>query len=100
MKRKEAVKKKLQVQAHSLKNNLCMRCGKKAPEASLCGGCKRVKYCSRDCQTAHWKEHKPICQAVKKAEELSEKELLAKKLAQAKRNIKMRQDTRGTRYKS
>jgi hypothetical protein len=26
-----------------------------------CGGCKEAQYCSRDCQTKHWSEHKPAC---------------------------------------
>jgi hypothetical protein len=28
---------------------------------STCGRCKRQPYCSRDCQSAHWAEHKPKC---------------------------------------
>lgn len=30
---------------------------------SQCGGCKRVAYCNRACQKAHWKTHKPACLA-------------------------------------
>jgi hypothetical protein len=26
-----------------------------------CSGCQQVAYCNRDCQTAHWKEHKKAC---------------------------------------
>ena len=29
-----------------------------------CGKCKAVKYCSRDCQKTHWKEHRKVCKQV------------------------------------
>jgi hypothetical protein len=28
---------------------------------SLCGRCRRVAYCSEQCQKAHWKGHKKFC---------------------------------------
>mmetsp|Transcript_89730 Transcript_89730/g.278943 ORF Transcript_89730/g.278943 Transcript_89730/m.278943 type:complete len:601 (-) Transcript_89730:130-1932(-) len=28
---------------------------------SKCSGCGLVRYCSRACQQAHWKAHKPVC---------------------------------------
>ena len=36
------------------------------PRFKLCGACKQAVYCSPECQRAHWKEHKPLCAAVKK----------------------------------
>ena len=35
------------------------------PQAELkkCQGCKRVVYCSRECQRADWKEHSKVCTA-------------------------------------
>jgi len=27
-----------------------------------CSSCKLVRYCSRECQRAHWKQHQPCCQ--------------------------------------
>jgi hypothetical protein len=30
----------------------------------VCGGCRVARYCSRDCQRQHWKQHKPVCQAL------------------------------------
>ena len=38
---------------------LCNRCRSQA--VKLCGRCKVVKYCSRECQSQDWKEHKKIC---------------------------------------
>jgi hypothetical protein len=39
----------------------CPGCGK--PAKKLCANCKNVAYCSRDCQVAGWKKHKPDCKA-------------------------------------
>lgn len=43
-------------------NSVCRYCWKENPQHA-CGGCKRVKYCSRECQTDDWKimKHKIIC---------------------------------------
>jgi len=44
----------------------CARCGKSASEAGKqalmkCSRCLKTMYCGRECQTAHWKQHKAIC---------------------------------------
>jgi len=36
-------------------------------KAHLCSGCRTARYCSRECQTRHWPEHKPVCKALKAA---------------------------------
>jgi hypothetical protein len=42
----------------------CSNCGKQCNERLLtCGRCKSAFYCSKDCQTAHWREHKRRCKA-------------------------------------
>ena len=44
---------------------LCLNCGniedRDGEKFSMCGLCKDVVYCSKDCQRAHWKEHKKTC---------------------------------------
>ncbi|KAJ7162964.1 MM3350-like domain-containing protein [Mycena filopes] len=43
---------------------LCACCGKPITDPRMCSACKKVYYCDRDCQTAHWKkEHKRRCVA-------------------------------------
>lgn len=43
----------------------CALCGKLA-KANKCGACKKVHYCSKECQKAHWKEeHKKECEELK-----------------------------------
>ncbi|OAQ98842.1 hypothetical protein LLEC1_06050 [Akanthomyces lecanii] len=44
--------------------NQCANCGKDAAQLMVCGRCKAVKYCGRDCQVAHFKEHKTPCRSL------------------------------------
>lgn len=38
----------------------CLQCDK--PKASKsCSRCKSAAYCSKECQSLHWKTHKPLC---------------------------------------
>jgi len=43
----------------------CPMCGKEGTNA--CSKCKRVGYCSKVCQTAHWKVHKQLCKHLSNA---------------------------------
>lgn len=31
---------------------------------SKCAGCRMVRYCSRQCQVQHWKQHKAVCKTL------------------------------------
>jgi hypothetical protein len=42
----------------------CAKCGK--PAGQRCSRCKSDWYCSRECQVASWKSHKPICDLLSK----------------------------------
>ena len=42
-------------------NKSCSYCGIQKTELKKCGKCGRVKYCSKECQVKHWKEHKRSC---------------------------------------
>lgn len=35
-------------------------------KSCVCGGCETARYCSRDCQAAHWQQHKRICKVIKR----------------------------------
>eukprot|EP00929_Paragymnodinium_shiwhaense_P089938 TRINITY_DN50148_c0_g1_i1.p1 TRINITY_DN50148_c0_g1~~TRINITY_DN50148_c0_g1_i1.p1 ORF type:complete len:509 (-),score=84.31 TRINITY_DN50148_c0_g1_i1:459-1985(-) len=57
--------------ARSALENLtgCDACGRVPATAStlmVCTGCRKVEYCSRECQKAAWKTHKPMCGNAKK----------------------------------
>lgn len=42
----------------------CLNCGRKEEpreKFKKCGQCENVCYCSKECQKAHWKEHKKDC---------------------------------------
>lgn len=63
----------------------CQNCLKTSDKVKLlvCGKCEKIHYCSRQCQKAHWSEHKPICASncekmakLQKSLEVSEKNLL------------------------
>ena len=48
----------------------CLNCNKPEPKEvkfKACGKCNEEVYCSRECQVAHWKEHKKECGKVKYA---------------------------------
>ncbi|CAE6474190.1 unnamed protein product [Rhizoctonia solani] len=40
----------------------CWKCGATGRPLLICIKCKRARYCSKDCQVVHWKEHKRECQ--------------------------------------
>ncbi len=54
----------------------CAKCGpgKNRDNLMYCQRCKYVQYCSRDCQKAHWPEHKLVCETLSsnKAEEITQ----------------------------
>lgn len=49
-------------------------CSESAGTSTLsdCSACHTTRYCSKDCQKAHWSAHKEQCRAVRKARELEE----------------------------
>jgi len=46
---------------------MCSACMRVVNRTMRCSRCKRVAYCSKECQKAHWKTHKPFCKPAKPA---------------------------------
>ncbi|KAJ6587642.1 hypothetical protein DFH09DRAFT_1141503 [Mycena vulgaris] len=42
-------------------SEMCENCGVKRKDLRRCAGCDHIRYCSKACQKAHWKKHKPHC---------------------------------------
>jgi hypothetical protein len=40
---------------------VCFACGKAVDGRLKCARCRTARYCSRECQKAHWPEHKGSC---------------------------------------
>ena len=70
--------KRMHREKEGLKVYACANCskrfGKNDNGSGLCSGCRLVRYCSRDCQRAHWsvgidgnKSHKTYCKIMRKA---------------------------------
>jgi hypothetical protein len=49
--------------------HVCAGCGNRKKDAKLCGGCRRVRYCSPPCHQSDWRRHKPECRAAAAAQQ-------------------------------
>ena len=45
---------------------LCGKLGNKENKIKVCSGCMNIWYCSKECQGADWKRHKPDCKEFRK----------------------------------
>ena len=54
--------------------DICSNCGKNDEKNQRCARCRKVCYCSRECQVAHWAHHKVMCNSIKKLNSKREKE--------------------------
>ncbi len=56
--------KELSLKAECVAQAGCTEAECASEEASnVCARCQAVRYCSRECQRADWKAHKPVCTA-------------------------------------
>eukprot|EP00584_Thalassiosira_punctigera_P015980 CAMPEP_0172561026 /NCGR_PEP_ID=MMETSP1067-20121228/91244_1 /TAXON_ID=265564 ORGANISM="Thalassiosira punctigera, Strain Tpunct2005C2" /NCGR_SAMPLE_ID=MMETSP1067 /ASSEMBLY_ACC=CAM_ASM_000444 /LENGTH=385 /DNA_ID=CAMNT_0013350975 /DNA_START=162 /DNA_END=1319 /DNA_ORIENTATION=+ len=49
------------VQTQTPPDGKCWNCGSSDDGLRRCNSCKDARYCSRECQVDHWKEHKAFC---------------------------------------
>ncbi|GFH53174.1 hypothetical protein CTEN210_09650 [Chaetoceros tenuissimus] len=65
----------------SMQNIECAKCGMQDSTQKLlvCGNCKFFRYCSRECQVAHWKDHKVRCKEYASHAKTKNKEAIAHK---------------------
>lgn len=40
---------------------VCQSCLEHAEKLLRCGRCKTIRYCSKECQSKHWRIHKDMC---------------------------------------
>ena len=64
VKKEEEVKKPVEVEKARVPEGDCAVCGHLAK--LICGGCKNVFYCKRECQKKHWSSHKEDCKTLVK----------------------------------
>ncbi|KAF5840326.1 hypothetical protein DUNSADRAFT_17170 [Dunaliella salina] len=41
--------------------HVCLHCGQSRLKMRRCGGCRKVRLCSEECQQASWPQHKLVC---------------------------------------
>eukprot|EP00798_Chlamydomonas_sp_ICE-L_P020078 gene20078-26794_t len=53
------------------RHGVCFVCRTHVGRGNLkkCAGCHRVAYCSKECQKADWKAHKPVCRTLQQIQE-------------------------------
>jgi uncharacterized protein (DUF39 family) len=71
-------------------NPSCDQFEKRKGKYLTCGQCRKVIYCSKDCQRAHWKAgHKQECPELKKMADENAEDLIEKmKAAQLQENLR------------
>jgi hypothetical protein len=54
----------LQIDAERVDRRVCANCQQRFSRSlQACSRCRVVYYCSRDCQQAHWRAHRPNCRS-------------------------------------
>jgi hypothetical protein len=64
VKAQKAMEKRIDNPSDIVNEKKCAYCDKSgtvANQLKSCSNCKKIKYCSRECQVAHWKQHKIYC---------------------------------------
>ena len=62
------------IEAEVLGVKSCGHCGATEGTLQVCGGCKNIYFCSRECQRSAWGQHKEQCEAMKALRKNAKKE--------------------------
>ena len=76
-----------------MENMSCAVCNSPAPHT--CSGCQGIRYCSKEHQKAHWRDHKPNCGPYKLEWDVQVGQHLV-----ARRNIKQGNNVKNSVYKA
>lgn len=63
MDRREHIREAYEISQRQRQGRACEECEAVTSDLKRCAGCRRVWFCSTECQKVHWRQHKLTCKA-------------------------------------